>query len=331
MVKHTFKITYLELSSALAKAFSIVAFILLLLTIVPLIIPFFTNASSFGYIRTLLVIDQKVISFIKTNIPTIIAGKDLTRWFMGVGFFILTSAFSRMNVRFREKIQYERFVNNFDEWKTSHKLSESSIVLTPLNQKIELLKHAKRKDREELIKEFAETKRKLDEMGRDLAFLAIDIVDSTGMKHGEERPLVEHDFKEYKRFVERILQSHGCMKSTWTPDGVMSAFATVDAAVKAAREVINGLENFNKSVKYMKRDFMVRCGVNSGFVYFDEAVPLEEVSDRVIDIAGHMQKHALPNTVAVAKPTIEPLNERIGFEPSGRTVDGYEVYEWRKI
>ena len=70
--------------------------------------------------------------------------------------------------------------------------------------------------------------------------------------------------------------------------------------------------------------------MNTGFVYFDDSVPLEEMSDRVIDIAGHMQKHALPNTVCVAKPAIEPLRERIGFEPAGRTVDGYEVYEWKK-
>jgi len=43
-----------------------------------------------------------------------------------------------------------------------------------------------------------------------------------------------------------------------------------------------------------------------------------------------MQKNAQPNTVCVAKPAIEPLNDRIGFEPSGKIVDGYEVYEWRK-
>jgi len=49
----------------------------------------------------------------------------------------------------------------------------------------------------------------------------------------------------------------------------------------------------------------------------------------VIDIAGHMQKNAMPNSVCVAKPAIELLNERGGFEPSRRTVDGYEVYEWK--
>ena len=139
---------------------------------------------------------------------------------------------------------------------------------------------------------------------------------------------MEHDFREYKRFVDRILATHGCLRAAWTPDGVMSCFTAVDAAVRAAREIITGLDRFNREVKSIRRDFSVRCGVNSGFVYYDGSVPLEEISDRVIDIAGHMQKHAKPNTVCVAKPAIEPLGDRIGFEPSGRVVDGYEVYEW---
>ena len=167
-------------------------------------------------------------------------------------------------------------------------------------------------------------------MGRDLAFLSVDVVDSTGMKEREEPAIVEHDFREYKRFVERIFASHGCLRAAWTPDGVMSCFTSVDAAARAAREIIMGLERFNREVKSIRREFSVRCGVNSGFVYYDGSVPLEEISDRVIDIAGHMQKHARPNSVCVAKPAIEPLNDRIGFEPSGRVVDGYEVYEWER-
>ncbi len=59
-------------------------------------------------------------------------------------------------------------------------------------------------------------------------------------------------------------------------------------------------------------------------------MPLEEVSDRVINIAGHMQKHARPSTVCVAKPFIAPLTATLGFQPTDRVIDGYEVYEWQK-
>jgi hypothetical protein len=79
----------------------------------------------------------------------------------------------------------------------------------------------------------------------------------------------------------------------------------------------------------MKQDFAVRCGVNAGYVHFDDAAPLETISDRVIDIAGHMQKYAEPNTVAVARKIVEPLRQSDGFSPTDKVVDGYEVSAWR--
>lgn len=57
---------------------------------------------------------------------------------------------------------------------------------------------------------------------------------------------------------------------------------------------------------------------------------MEEMSDRVIDVAGHMQKYALPGTIAIAKPAIEPMQEREGFKPTGKVIDGYDVYHWEK-
>jgi len=323
-------VTFLLALSKFSRALSVISILLMLFFIAPLILNIFEDAKEYSLVRSIYDIDKKLITVVKENIPTKVSGRDMSRLMIIAGMFILSGIFTRTAERLKDRSEYLKFKLNLDVWKTQMNLSDNAIILTPLNQKLEQLKNAKKKDREQLIKEFIETKKKLDEMGRDLAFLAIDVVDSTKMKEGEEKAIIEHDFKEYKRFVERALTSHGCLKSAWTPDGVMSCFNSVDAAVRAAREVINGLDDFNKNVKGMRSDFRVRCGVNSGFVYFDESIPLEEISDRVIDIAGHMQKNAQPNTVCVAKPAIEPLNDRIGFEPSGKIVDGYEVYEWRK-
>ena len=85
--------------------------------------------------------------------------------------------------------------------------------------------------------------------------------------------------------------------------GLAGGAVPLDGAVVIVTTKMNRVlevDEVNRTVKSMRRDFVVRCGVNSGFVYFDESMPLEEVSDRVIDIAGHMQKHAKPNTVCVA-------------------------------
>jgi class 3 adenylate cyclase len=322
---------FLHISSLVCRLLSYVMIGICLLVVLYLVSPYLENATSFNYIRVALSAEQGIYTAVKSNFPTKIGGKDMTRWIVILGAFIISGSLSSASEKFKSKIQYLKYKAGMDEWQTKMHLSDNAIVLTPLHQKLEQLKTAKRKDREQLLKDFAETKKKLDAMGKDLAFLSIDVVDSTGMKEGEERASVEHDFKEYKRFVERTFVAHGCLKAAWTPDGVMAAFTSVDAAVRVGREIIDGLSEFNKNMKTMRRDFVVRCGVNSGFVYFDESLPLEEISDRVIDIAAHIQKKAKPNTVCVAKPAIEPLNERSGFEPAGTVVDGYEVYEWRKV
>jgi class 3 adenylate cyclase len=324
------KSTWLQFISITARLLSGVMVGIIIVFLLPLVLPYVEDATHYSYIRSAIIIERSITAAVKSGVPTRIAGTDISRWLTILLAVIGSSWLGGVSRRAQDRAEFYGFKQNIDEWKKKFKLSDTAVANSPLAKKLEQLKSARKKDREHLLKEFAEIKKKLDETGRDLAFLSIDVVDSAGMKEGEERAIVEHDFREYKRFIETTLTSHGCLKSTWTPDGVMSAFNTVDNAVRASREIIKGLDNFNRNIKSMRRDFAVRCGVNSGYVYFDEAIPLEEISDRIIDIAGHMQKNARPNTVCVGKPAIEPLDERNGFEPSGKTVDGYEVYEWKK-
>ncbi len=282
------------------------------------------------YVKAVLSFEQKITRPVRTTLPIKIDGHDVTGWIILVGTLGLSLWFNGLSYRFQNQAEYLQYKRSMEEIQKKKHVSEFAIQSSSIGEKLDQLKTATKKDREQIIREFAETKRKLDEMGRDLAFLAIDIVDSTGMKVDEEKAVVQHDFMQYRNFVSQILADHECLKSTWTPDGVMTCFPTVDGAVQTATAVIGGLEEFNRDVKQMKRDFMVRCGVNAGFVIFDESMPLEMISDRAIDIAGHMQKYAEPNTVNIAKPAIEPLMERGGFSASGKVVDGYEVYAWKK-
>ncbi len=282
------------------------------------------------YVKAVLSIEQKITKPIRTTFPIKFDGHDVTGWIILVGSLGLSLWFNGLSHRFQNQAEYLQYKQSMEEMQKKKHVSEFALRSSSIGEKLDHLKTATKKDREQIIREFAETKRKLDEMGRDLAFLAIDIVDSTGMKLDEDKAVVQHDFMQYRNFVSEILTEHKCLKSTWTPDGVMACFPTVDGAVQTATAVIDNLEAFNRDVKQMRRDFLVRCGVNAGFVIFDESMPLEMISDRAIDIAGHMQKYAEPNTVNIAKPAIEPLNERGGFSPSGKVVDGYEVYAWKK-
>lgn len=304
----------------------IASVLLIIIFLVSLAVPFMKGALTFQYIRSALSIEQSVSSFVQHIMPTRIAGFNITRWIVIIAAMFLAGFFSNIKEHYRDKLVRINMRRDYEEWKEKLNISDNSKIIAPLREKMEKLQTDNKIDRSELLKLFAETKRKLDSMGRDLAFLAIDVVDSTGMKDGEEKASIEHDFREYKQFIESRFKAQGILKSTWTPDGVMSCFPTVDQAVKAAQEILSGLEAFNAHVKTIRRDFKVRCGVNYGYVYFDETMPLEELSDRVIDVAGHMQKHAAPNTICIAQPAIEPLKNREGFVPISKVVDGYEVY-----
>ena len=329
-LKAPLKPQLLNLSSIVSRLLGGAMIAIMLLVLLTFVAPYIDDANSFTYLRSALTFERKIEEAVRSNIPTRFGGKDMTKLMIIVGMFMFSSTLSRAGERFHSQAEYIRNKADLETWKSQRNLSENTIILSPLNQKLEQIRTARRKDREELLKDFAEAKRRLDEMGRDLAFLSIDVVDSTGLKMGEDQAAVTHDFTAYKHFVDTKLSAHGCLKSNWTPDGVMSCFTSVDAAVRAAREVVNGLELFNANVKTLRRHFHVRCGVNSGFVYFEDQMDMWEISDRVIDTAAHIQKKAHPDTVSVSKPAIEPLNERVGFEPAGIVVDGYEVYEWRK-
>jgi class 3 adenylate cyclase len=184
-------------------------------------------------------------------------------------------------------------------------------------------------ERERLLELYAQTKKSLEESKKNLSFLAIDVVNSTGMKLGEDPALAERDFRQYKKLVDRIITAHKGLKAAWTPDGVMICFASVQNAVQAAQELIRGLDHFNRTVKTIKADFQVRCGINAGSVMFDDTVRMEEMTDRHIDIAGHMQKYADPNTIYVGAHAIESIRAQFDFHNAEKKVDGHDVYAWR--
>lgn len=183
--------------------------------------------------------------------------------------------------------------------------------------------------REHLLELYAQTKKSLEEQKKNLSFLAIDVVNSTGMKLGEDSALAERDFRQYKKLVERVIAAHKGLKAAWTPDGVMICFASVQNAVQAAQDLIRNLDHFNRQVKTIKADFKIRCGINAGRVLFDDTVPMEEMTDRNIDIAGHMQKYAEANTIYIGAHAIEGVRSQFGFRPVQKQVDGHDVYEWR--
>lgn len=325
--KDSEKIANYEANIFLLRLVKIVILVVIFDSLLAFLATYIKFIPSFGSAH---IFEKYISPFFHHIFPTEIAGVDLTRWIIILPALILYFMTGGKIQYYKHAIFNLRFKKESKTWRIERDLPKSLKALSAMDEKLKKLPSAAKEEREELIKMYTEAKKKLEAMTNYLAFLSIDVVDSTGLKEGEEKEIVELDFKKYKHFVENILSANDCLKSTWTPDGVMCCFTTVDAAVKTAREVITGLEYFNQRAKVIKRNFKVRCGINAGSVYFNESIPLEEMSDHVIDIAGHMQKNAPPNAIYIAKPVIEAAQERVDFTPADKSVDGYEVCLWKK-
>lgn len=218
---------------------------------------------------------------------------------------------------------------NLKSWQKAHS-GISNDLMDELNSKlIQLDANPSQKQSKTLIKEIEVLKERIDSSTKELAFLAIDIVDSTGLKTAQEKTLVYLDFKQYKNMVQKVFAIYHCISSAWTPDGVMSCFSSVDDAILAAKRILELLDEFNRNQKRIKSDFNIRCGINAGSVYFDASTPLEEMTDNVIDIAGHMQKYADPNAIALSKEMHRMSQQALDFQKADKVVDGYSVYQWK--
>jgi class 3 adenylate cyclase len=183
--------------------------------------------------------------------------------------------------------------------------------------------------RDQLLKRYREIEDKLKAAKRKhCAFLSIDIVGSTQMKVGEREASISATFQAYEEMAKKVFKQYGAWKQAWTPDGVMVCFLQVDLAVAAGLNMLARLKKFNERDNKLRTPFRVRCGVNEGEIQIFEDSKLEKVADRVIDVAGHMQKEARPNSLWLGEEVYKILADKTDFHPYPVEVDGFKVYEW---
>lgn len=180
-----------------------------------------------------------------------------------------------------------------------------------------------------LLGTYVTCKRMLSAAEKEMAFLSVDVAGSTQMKREEEKLSVEYAFTEYKKFVKQIFQDCRVYRMSWTPDGFMAAFASVDDAATAARRLLTDLDRFNREVNILRREFHVRCGLSFGEVLFPEDKPLPEITDEVLDIAGQLQRSAEPDSLWVSEEAYGFLQNRRGFAPRDTLVENRAVFSWQ--
>ncbi len=321
--------------TAFIMKLSSIACILLMLAFLLSLLPTefkFEYKNSLLFLPQILAFDEQVLNILRKIIPTIISGKDFSVGIVVTVIFLTKELFiDNYRWKLKTKITRARLKDEMQHFETTVLSSADRKSLKKMEEKIDAVASAgsSRESREELLHLFDDTRKKLESMSKDVAFLSIDVVSSTKMKRGEAKPLIELTFKEYKVYVANIIAKYHALKSSWTPDGVMICFSTADDAVMAAKDVLEGMPLFNRAKNSIKTPFQIRCGVNHGNVYYDADTPMEEMSDHVIDVAGHMQKYANPDSIYLSKECFEMLEKTAeGFAPIDITVDEFKVYCW---
>lgn len=299
-----------------------------LASLAALVITSYGNYTQFAFLRDFAAwVNRPALPLrdaLRGNVPTSIAGFDVAPILVVLLVFVAWFVVESQLVKLRKRAGVLKMAAGYNKHATTPRKQAPETM--PGNEHNETIPHPS--DRAALLELYARTKKALEAQKQMLSFLSIDVVGSTKMKEHEDAVIASRDFGQYKLMVEGIIERHNYLKASWTPDGVMICFDEIGQALGAGQDVLRSLAGFNRDIKAMRSDFKVRLGINAGEVLYDEEIPMEEMSDRVIDIAGHMQKYAKENSIFINKDAIAERADEFDLHPAAEEVDDCEVLVW---
>lgn len=171
-----------------------------------------------------------------------------------------------------------------------------------------------------------ELERKIEEFSVMGSFLDVDVVESRKMKGGGEK--AEHiivSFDRFRGFVSGICGEFEGQVLNSNGDELMCFFESPESALLAGSAILERLEAFNADSNLLGRPFRFRIGAHTGLSFVDLSAGIA-YSD-VLDTAGHIQKHAEPNTMLVSRQTLDRVGKRLPVTRVGELAgDGGMLY-----
>lgn len=169
---------------------------------------------------------------------------------------------------------------------------------------------------------YDEVKRRYLELGdrirqryeREYTAVSVDVVQSGLSKFDANELDAQLTFDKYHNWIDGSLEAFGCRHPnfTWAGDGLLAIFEQPEAAVAFARSVIDELPHFNSRHNRLPRPVQVRIGIHTGAILPGDSPGLGKIASRTFDLAGHLQKSALPNQVRISETTYVLLKEGAG-------------------
>lgn len=183
--------------------------------------------------------------------------------------------------------------------------------------------------RQDLLEALVVLQRQLESQREHRAFLSIDVVNSTGMKAGQDDLSVEYSFGQYQAWVEGIVTSLGGEINSAAGDGMMAAFRSDTDAVRAARMIQESMPRFNAQRNRLATPFQIRCGLTSGEIAIDPSVPLSRINSALLDRAAVLQKHAAPGDIVLSGELAQTALLELGpIGPHRASEPGAPVFSW---
>lgn|GEM_PF-913302 len=187
--------------------------------------------------------------------------------------------------------------------------------------------------RAELLDALFALQQQLQGQKQHRAFLSVDVVGSTEMKHGASDLAVEHAFGQLRRWIEQIVAANGGQIQSTAGDGMMCLFPNDAAAIRAARALQERLPQFNSTISNaLMPPFRLRCGVNAGDVAIEDGAPIGHLNSVVIDRAAQLQKRAEPEGILISGDMAVAAFAELGqAQLTPETILGEVVFIWRKM
>ena len=145
---------------------------------------------------------------------------------------------------------------------------------------------------------------------REKTFMAIDVQKSTELKKGKAKEDIFLTFDAYHQMVKTCAESNAGQVHETAGDGIMCVFDSADGACKAGIAIITSLPEFNQTLNRLKKPVVLRIGLNSGRVLFDQSRSIGELFDGVIDVAGHLQKEGKGGDLFITQATYDAVADK---------------------
>ena len=155
------------------------------------------------------------------------------------------------------------------------------------------------------------------EFGVSGSFLDVDVVDSHGLKAQASRAeYIIVSFERFREFARGIVEEFDGQLLNCNGDELMCFFENPLQAVKASSAIMSRLDAFNEKENLLGRPFRLRQGIHTGECLVDRRRGV--AYSTVLDVAGHLQKHAEHNGLLVSEHTHTALPEGLPFELVGK-------------